>query len=155
MSKQENGLSRRQMSGMTVGHTLRRSALAGIAAMLMGASLTFTGGASAHNIDLAKAQEIARDYARSVRKESNGKYPHYSTDCYKLFQGHNHYVRCLIEYTNDENPGGTKSALCRETIDVFFQPHNIGERYNYWIKHHSGQCGSRRFRGAMWRLRAE
>ncbi len=134
---------------------LRRRVLAGIAALLMGVSLVFTLSASAHNISLANAQEMARDYARSVRKGSKGKYLHYSTDCYKLFQDHNHYVRCQIDYTDDEKTGGTNSAVCRETIDVFFQPHNAGERSNYWIKHHSGQCGSRSFRGTMWRLRAE
>ncbi|MBA3765852.1 MAG: hypothetical protein H0W99_02470 [Acidobacteria bacterium] len=99
-----------------------RRALYGIIALLMCVSLVFTLSASAHNIDLAKAQEIARDYARQVRKESNGKYLHYSTDCRNLFQGHNHYVRCAIEYTDDEKTGGTNPALCRESIDVFFQP---------------------------------
>lgn len=154
MSKPENNFSRREILGMRLGFMLRRRVLAGIAAMLMGASLIFTGGASAHSIDLAQAQEIARDYARSVRKESNGKYPHYTTDCYKLYQGHNHYVRCSIEYIDDEHPGGTKTALCRESIDVFFQPHSISERENYWIQHHSEPCGSRRLRATMWRLRA-
>ena len=34
---------------------------------------------------------MARDYTRSVRAESGGKYLHYSTDCWELFEGHNHY----------------------------------------------------------------
>ena len=153
MNQRENDFSRRQGLGMTAASMSRRRMLGGIAAALMGACLVLTGNTSAHDIDLDKAQEIARDYARSVRKESNGKYLHYSTDCYKLFQGHNHYVRCRIEYDSKETKG-TGSRACRETVDVFFQPHDNGERYNYWIKHHSEQCGSRRFRGAMWRLRA-
>ena len=134
---------------------MSRRVLAVIASLLMGASLVFTLSASAHDISHANAQEIARDYARGVREESNGKYLHYSTDCYKLFTGHNHYVRCQIDYTDDQKTGGINPAVCRETIDVFFQPHNQGERYNYWIKHHSGQCGSRSYRGTMRRMRTE
>jgi hypothetical protein len=38
MSQQENGCSRREMSGMTVSLMLRRRVMVGIAAILMGAS---------------------------------------------------------------------------------------------------------------------
>jgi hypothetical protein len=81
---------------------MSRRVLAGITAILLGASLIFTSSASAHNISLDKAWEIARDYARQVRSESGGKYTNYATDCYNLFQGHNHFVRCPIEYDNEE-----------------------------------------------------
>src|SRR4051812_21136000 len=108
---------------MSKREMMRRSAFAGIAVILMGASLVFPWNVSAHNIDLEKAQELARDYAREVRRESGGKYTHYTTDCYKLFEGHNHYVRCLIEYDNDETEN-TTTRVCRETLDVYLQPHN-------------------------------
>jgi hypothetical protein len=147
MSTQENNHSGPEPLGMTAGHMLRRKILAGIAVLLMGAG-PLSESASAHNINLAKAQEFARDYAREVREESGGKYLHYTTDCIKLFQGHNHYVRCTIEFTNDENPGNDKSAACREQIDVYLQAHNRGEVFKYYIKQYSGQCGSKRLRGA-------
>ena len=132
---------------MTAGNLLRRRILAGIAVLLMDVGVLLES-VSAHNISLAKAQEFARDYAREVREESGGKYLHYTTDCIKLFQGHNHYVRCSIEFTDDKNPGGTKSAVCREQIDVYLQPHNRGEVFKYYMKHYSGQCGTKRLRGA-------
>ena len=132
---------------MTAGYLLRRRILAGIAVLIMGASVVLES-VSAHNINLEKAQEFARDYAREVRQESAGKYLHYTTDCINLFKGHNHYARCTIEFTDDENPGNTKSALCRETVDVYLQPHNRGEVFKYYMKHYSGQCGSKRLRGA-------
>ena len=121
-----------------------RTKVAVLNVLLIGASLLLSSPASAHNINLEKAQELARDYAREVRKESNGKYLHYTTDCYNLFQGHNHYVRCLIEYDNDED---ATSRACRETIDVYLQAHNRGEHFDYYIRHYSGQCGSKKLRG--------
>jgi hypothetical protein len=132
---------------MTAGYLQRRRIFAGAVVLLMGASVLLESVA-AHNINLAKAQEFARDYAREVREESAGKYLHYTTDCYKLFQGHNHYVRCTIEFTNDENPGNDKSAACREQIDVYLQPHNRGEVFKYYMKHYSGPCGTKWLRGA-------
>ena len=127
---------------------LRRRVLAGIAALLMGASLIFTSSAFAHNIDLAKAQEIARDYARLVRSESGGKYTHYATDCYNLYQGHNHFVRCQIEYDNEETKNSTTDTrACRETIDIYLRPHNQGETFDYYIRHQGEACGRRRLRG--------
>lgn len=45
----------------------KRRVLAGIAAILMDASLVFSRGASAHNISLERAREMTRDYARTVR----------------------------------------------------------------------------------------
>ena len=132
---------------MNTCYLLRRRMIAGLTAVLMGASV-LSGIVSAHDINLAMAQEFARDYARSVREESGGKYLHYTTDCIRLFQGHNHYVRCTIEFTNDENPGGTNSAACREQIDIYLQPHNRGETFKYYMKHYSGKCGAKRLRGA-------
>ena len=104
MNNQENNCSRHVLSG--------------IAALLIGALLIFPWTTSAHSINLEKAQEFAREYARKVRKESNGKYTHYSTDCWNLFQGHNHYVRCTIEYDDDADKDQT-TRLCRESVDVF------------------------------------
>jgi hypothetical protein len=148
MSKQDNDFSRRRMLGMTVGSVLRRRVVARIAAVLMGASLVFSGSASAHNISLDKAWEIARNYARSVRSESGGKYTHYFTDCYSLFQGHNHFVRCSIDYDNEKTKNSkTGSRACRESIDIYLRPHNQGETFDYYMRHRDEACGSRRLRG--------
>jgi hypothetical protein len=120
MNTQDDGYSRRERLG--------RRVLAGIAAILIGASFIFTSSASAHNINLNKAWEMAREYARGVRAESNGKYLHYTTDCWELFEGHNHYVRCGISYNNrvgDRAP----TILCRETIDVYHQAHGDVVRF--------------------------
>jgi hypothetical protein len=46
---------------------LRRRMLVGLAALLLGASLVFSGNVSAHNISLERAWEMAREYARAVR----------------------------------------------------------------------------------------
>jgi hypothetical protein len=46
---------------------LKRRVLAGIAAILMGASLVFAWSASAHNISLEGSRETAREYARQIR----------------------------------------------------------------------------------------
>jgi hypothetical protein len=123
MSKQDNGFSRREMSGLTIGLRLKRGMLFGIAAMLMGASLFFTWSTSAHNIDLAKARDVAREYARKVRDESGGKYLHYSTSCKKAFPGHNHVVYCTIDY---QNATDTEKGVytCRETIQIFMWSHD-------------------------------
>lgn len=126
---------------------LRRRMLAGVAALFLGASLVFSGNASAHNISLEKSWEMARDYARSVRKESGGKYLHYTTDCWKLFEGHNHYVRCVIFYNNKENDRAP-TILCRETIDVYYQAHGDVVRFIRSMKHVSAPCGSKTSRGS-------
>ena len=57
---------------------LRRRMLAGVTALLMGATLVFPWSAAAHNISLERSWEMAHDYARSVRDESGGKYLHYT-----------------------------------------------------------------------------
>jgi hypothetical protein len=148
MSKQANDFSRRKIAGMITGFMQGRRLLAGVATVLMATSLIFTGGASAHNISLAKGEEVARDYAQSVRRESNGKYRSYTTDCYTLFQGHNHYVRCVIKYTDKERAGLYTPGLCQETIDVFYLAHSKASGRTSWsLKHHSGQCGSRKYPG--------
>jgi hypothetical protein len=87
MNRTESSFPRRERLEMRLGFMLRRRVLAGIVAMLMGASLVFSGSASAHNIDLAKARDLARNYARSIRDESGGKYLHYTTDGWRLFEG--------------------------------------------------------------------
>jgi hypothetical protein len=117
--------------------------LALFAAIVFGVSIGYTTTTSAHNIDLATAWEKARNYARQVRRDSDGKYTHYSTDCRELFAGgrHNHYVRCLVEYDDDETikfPNG--SRVCRETIDIYLFPHNRGISNFMNLIHHSGNC---------------
>lgn len=151
MSKQKNGFSRHEMSDMKAGLRLRK-VLAMIATISMGASLIFTSSTSAHNIDLAKAREVAREYARTVRAESGGKFLHYSTNCVRAFPGgHNHYVRCLIEYQNEKDTAAGVYT-CKETIEVYMKPNGgPGNRgpdiYTLYAKHTSFPCGRRKLMG--------
>jgi len=150
MIKQANNFSPRQLLGITAGLMLRRRALAGIAVILIGASLIFSGIVSAHNIDLKKARELARDYARKVRDESGGKYAHYSTNCVAAFPNHNHIARCLIEYRNEAD---TKKGVytCQELIEINLPPHNDGRMgYDLWANHVSfSQCGNIRLKNKL------
>lgn len=131
MSTPENDLSRRER--------VRRSVLAGVAVLLMGASLVFISSTSAHDVNLKKAREAAREYARSVRAASDGKYIHYSTRCSKLFP---HIVKCEIEYQNAQDTA-KGVYTCKEGITVYFRPHSsAGEDYTLYGKHHSANaCG--------------
>ncbi|PYS70336.1 MAG: hypothetical protein DMF69_13865 [Acidobacteria bacterium] len=122
-----------------------RKTLAGVVVLLIGATLMSSRRAEAHNIDLDKAQEVARDFARAIRKESNGNYLHYSTRCGRAFPGHNHIVKCDIEYQNAKD---TKAGVytCKEAIEVYFSHHGRSDthNYSYFIRHTSGnKCGSR------------
>ena len=126
-----------------------RKILVGVVVLLIGASLISSRRVAAHNIDVEKAWESAREYARSVRKESNGKYLHYSTKCAKAFPGHNHYLRCTIEYQNAKD---AKAGVytCKETIEVYFRAHSRAGDQNYvaFIRNTSTNfCGSRRPNG--------
>ena len=145
MSTQQNNSPRRERSGVIRGGRLRRRVLAGIAVLLMGASIIFTSSASAHNINLAKAWEIARDYARGVRAESGGKYLHYSTNCVKAFANHNHFVRCVIDFQNAKDRAAGVYT-CREQIEIFLSPHGDGQPdYRISGRHTSNNsCGNRR-----------
>lgn len=80
--------------------------------VLLGASLVFPLGVFAHNIDVKKAREVVRDYARQVRDESGGKYAHYSTCCVSAFPNHNYIARCTIDYQSeaDTKKGCTPAA---------------------------------------------
>lgn len=130
---------------------MSRRVLAGIAVLLMGASLVFTLSASAHNINLAKAREAARDYARLVRSESGGKYLHYSTNCVRAFPNHNHIVRCLIDYQNAKDTAAGVYT-CRESMEIYMPPHDRSGQINFelYARHTSNnQCGSRRLAGTM------
>jgi len=122
-----------------------RKTLVGFVVLLIATSLMSSRRAEAHNIDLDKAWEVARDFARAIRKESNGNYLHYSTKCGRAFPGHNHIVKCDIEYQNAKD---TKAGVytCKEAIEVKFAPHGSRntEYYNYIVFHTSGnKCGSR------------
>jgi hypothetical protein len=133
------------MFGMTVGFMLRRSVLAGIIAVLMGAGLVYTGSTSAHNIDLAKAKILARDYARNVREESQGKYIRSTWNCVNAFPNHNHIVRCVIEHQNaaDKAEG---VYTCKETIELFMYPDKgRNPLYSIYGRHTSfNACGRSR-----------
>ena len=126
---------------------MRRKSLAVIVAIVIGANLVFTWSTSAHNIDLKKARELVRDYARKVRDESGGKYVHYSTNCVAAFPNHNHIARCLVEYRNEAD---TKKGVytCQELIEINLPPHD-GNRmgYDLWATHVSfSQCGKSRLK---------
>ena len=109
--------------------------------ILIGASLFFTWSTSAHNIDLAKAREVTRNYAQKVRDESGGKYAHYSTSCVAAFPGHNHIARCMVDYKNEAD---TKKGVytCRELIEVKLWPHTAGLNYTPRGVHVSPPCGN-------------
>ena len=121
---------------------LLRRMLIGIVVLFIGASLLCPRKTSAHNIDLEKAQEMARDYARLIRQQSNGKYLHYSTKCGKAFPGHNHVVRCTIDYQNARD---TERGIytCRETIEIIHKSHNnFSGDYRFYGNHSSTKCGN-------------
>jgi hypothetical protein len=82
---------------------LKRRLLAIFVGLFMGTNLVFSGSTSAHNIDPAKAREVAREYAKAIRDQSNGRYLHYSTSCRIAFPGHNHIVKCAVEYQNEKD----------------------------------------------------
>ncbi|HSB29831.1 MAG TPA: hypothetical protein VLE19_18325 [Pyrinomonadaceae bacterium] len=123
-----------------------RKSLVVLVVFLMATSFVGIPGTSAHNIDLKKAREIVRDYARQVRDESGGKYVHYSTNCVNAFPNHNHIARCLVEFRNaaDDQKG---VYTCRELIEIKL-PHHDGSTVSFNLRavHASyNQCGSRRF----------
>ena len=136
MSTEQNNFSRCEK--------LRRRVLAGITALLMGSSLVFTGDASAHNIDLAKARDLARIYARGVRDGSGGKYLHYTTSCRKNFPGHNHSARCTIQYQNAQD-AAAGVYTCKEIIELAMGPHRRSDDsfdYDIYANHVSNNwCG--------------
>lgn len=145
MSTPQNNFRPCTSLGLTRGFMLRRRIVVGLVATLMGASLLFSGSASAHNIDLAKARETARDFARAVRAASQGNYLHYSTNCVIAFPGHNHIVRCNIEYQNAKDTAAGVYT-CKEAIELYLPPHGRGDTHNYTvgIRHTSGnKCGAR------------
>ena len=126
---------------------MRRRPLIVIVAMLIGVNFVFTCSTSAHNVDLRKARELARDYARKVRDESGGKYAHYSTNCVAAFPNHNHIARCLVEYRNEAD---TKKGVytCQELIEINLPPHDGNQMgYDLWANHVSfSQCGKSRLK---------
>src|SRR4029078_9281910 len=123
---------------------MRKSPLIVIVAMLIGVNFVFTCSTSAHNIDLAKAREGIRNYARNVRDQSGGKYAHYSTSCVAAFPGHNHIARCVVDYKNEAD---TKKGVytCRELIEVKLAIHDSGINYTPYGAHVSAPCGKEKF----------
>lgn len=142
MSKQETDFSRRQILGQTVCFMLRRSVLAGIIAVLMGASLVFTGSASAHNIDLKRAKEMALARAQALVDNSPRNYVQGITSCGRAFPGHNHIVQCRIQYEDKVSKNVDGVFACTEYIQVYFQSHRDGQNYNPYMRHTSRSCGT-------------
>ena len=123
----------------------------GIGVSIMGARLVYPSSAYAHNINLLKAREVIRTYARGVRDQSGGKYLHFSTSCVDAFAGHHsHIVRCRVDY---QNAADTEKGVytCRETIEVKMLPHDSrasGLNYTLYAYHTSSPpCGSRELKG--------
>lgn len=141
MGKQANNFSHRQVPGITARPMLRMT-LAGVAALLMCASFIFSGNVSAHNIDLAKAREAAREYARRVREESNGKYAHYSTNCVRSNPGHNHFVSCMIDFQSEAD-AAKGVYTCREAILIYMPPHHNDQYFFVLYGKHASRnyCG--------------
>ena len=80
---------------------------------------------NAHTIDVVKAREKAREYARTKRSDPNRNYAHYQTDCVAGFPGHNHVVVCAVSFDTAANrAAGSKEWSCSETIEVYFKPHH-------------------------------
>lgn len=107
---------------MTIGLTPRSVILGVIATVLIGAGLVFSANALAHNIDLEKAWEKARDYARAMRSDPGRTYKHYATDCVEAFPGHNHIVRCTVSYQTPKDKEKGKWT-CTERIEVYHEAH--------------------------------
>ena len=126
----------------------KRRILIAVAVLWLGASFVFPWTTSAHNTNLAKAQEIARDYAREVRAESNGKYLHYSTNCVKAFPNHNHIVRCVIEF-QDASDTEKNVYTCKEKIEIYMKPHNRGEDFSLFGRHTSNNHCGKNYMNAM------
>ncbi len=149
MSTQDNGFSRRERLKMTVGFKLRRRILAGLAAVAMGASLVFSGSASAHDIDVGQARPKAEAYAQSVVQEGNRGYVRPTTTCKKMFRGHSHQVECHIGYQNAKDKAEGEWT-CQEFIIIYMQSHR-GDRRNweYYMAHPQPtfKCGRRTLTG--------
>jgi hypothetical protein len=128
---------------------MRRSVLVGIVALLMGVSLVFTSSTAGHNIDVAKAREVARDYARQMRDESGGKYTNYTTRCGAMYPNHNHLASCTIQYYNAKDKAAGVYT-CKETILLYMRAHSETRGYQLFEiygKHTSRPCGSRELTG--------
>lgn len=100
---------------------------------------------NAHTIDVVKAREKAREYARAKRNDPNRNYAHYQTDCVAGFPGHNHVVVCAVSFdTAAHRASGSKEWSCSETIEVYFKPHhktvtiNAGS-FEMFIRHTSAK----------------
>ena len=91
---------------------------------------------SAHTIDVAKAREKAREYARAKVNDPNRNYKHYQTDCVAAFPNHNHIVTCSIGYDTEANRGN-KEFSCKESIEVYLYPHKDFLVYTLQIRHTS------------------
>ena len=147
MRAQENRFARSKKLGMTMGFGPSRRVLAGLAAILIGASLIFSPRVSSHNIGLAKAKEMAREYSLRVLNDPAKDYVQVIRRCANAFSGHNHYVRCTIKYEDKRSKEIDGVFACTETIEVYFQSHRDGQNFQYYMKHTSRPCGSETLRG--------
>ena len=143
MNKQDNNSSGGEKSDVTAGLRLASSLRPVVAAILLGA-IVFSTNTFAHNIDLDKAWEITRAYARLVRTESKGYYLHYGTNCESAYPGHNHIVRCVVQYQN-ANDAKTRVWTCTERVEIYYEAHRKGSmNYIFYYRHTSGnKCGNR------------
>ena len=107
---------------------LRRRVLAGIAALLMGASLVFTSSTSAHELTLTKARRKAERRGQGHSRSANSSYGTYKTVCTRMEY---HYVRCKIYYYGRSSPAQKNdSILCTEFLNVYYK--NESDRGVYY-----------------------
>jgi hypothetical protein len=126
---------------MWLSFMLRR-VIARTAVVLMSMSLVFSEITSAHNISVSMAQTRVMKYSERVMNEPNSRYVEAKTNCERVFPGHNHYVRCTVQYEDRRSKRKDGVFACTEKIEVFFQPHNRGEEHVYYMRHTSRGCGS-------------
>jgi len=125
---------------------MRRLLPIGVAAA-MGTSLFFTGTASAHNINLETAKAKVRPYVSQVLNDPSRGYVQAITRCSRAFSGHNHYIRCTVQYENAESKNVDGVFACTEKVEAYHQSHRDGINYQIYRKHTSPPCGSITLRG--------
>lgn len=115
-----------------------------VAAAATIAGLAFTGTASADNISVPVAKSKCRAYVQDVLKRTN--YVEASWTATPAFPGHNHYVRCAVNY--DTAATSTKKYYaCKETLDIYLLAHSGDSTRTMFMKHITDSCHSKVLRG--------
>ena len=126
---------------------LIRRVMVGIAGLVMGISFIFTVSTSAHDINVANAKNMVREYARSVLNEGGRGYVQAITRCVRGYPGHNHIATCTVQYEDQASKDIDGVFACTETIIVYMQSHRDGQRFDKYMRHGSAPCGNRTLSG--------